>query len=116
MIKRIEKVWGHEEVLVAGPLYTLKRLVIKPGFQSSLHYHQEKDETFYIEQGIITLEVGSTLPLERYTLLPGAKFHLRPYLPHRFSNLNEDAASFLEVSTFDSPQDNFRLTESKVIE
>ena len=55
----IEKVWGTEEVVVndleAG--YCGKVLRIRPGKQSSLHYHKVKVETFLAIAGQPCIEI-----------------------------------------------------------
>jgi len=44
-LKRVDKPWGWEEVLVETPFYRVKRLMINPGHRTSLHWHRFKTET-----------------------------------------------------------------------
>jgi len=51
----ISKAWGTETTIVNNRLYCGKRFVLHKGFQSSLHYHKEKHETFFVESGKVQL-------------------------------------------------------------
>ena len=48
---KTDKPWGYEKVLILTEKYLTKELFIKEGFQTSFHYHNEKDETMYILSG-----------------------------------------------------------------
>lgn len=50
-IKRIDKPWGYEELLLEKDGFGFKRLVLKPDVVSSFHFHNEKNEIFYIDKG-----------------------------------------------------------------
>lgn len=48
---REDKPWGYEKVLIYTDKYLTKELFIREGYQTSFHYHSEKDETMYIVSG-----------------------------------------------------------------
>jgi NDP-sugar pyrophosphorylase family protein len=48
---REDKPWGYEKVLIYTDKYLTKELFLKEGYQTSFHYHEEKDETMYIVSG-----------------------------------------------------------------
>jgi NDP-sugar pyrophosphorylase family protein len=48
---KTDKPWGYEKVLILTDKYLTKELYLKEGFQTSFHYHEEKDETMYILSG-----------------------------------------------------------------
>ena len=48
---KTDKPWGYEKILVYTDKYLTKELYLKEGFQTSLHYHDKKDETMYILSG-----------------------------------------------------------------
>lgn len=48
---KTDKPWGYEKVLVYTEKYLTKELYLKEGFQTSFHYHNDKDETMYIMSG-----------------------------------------------------------------
>jgi len=49
--KHTEKPWGFEDLLLDVDGYGFKRLVIRPGKMSSYHYHNAKNEIFYVSKG-----------------------------------------------------------------
>ena len=108
-IKVVDKLWGHEEILVNEPEYCCKRLYLNPGFQCSLHYHRIKKETFIVEKGAIRLKHGEEIMvLDRYD----APRTILPNTPHRF-NAFRDPAVILEVSTHHDDEDVVRLEPSR---
>ena len=104
---RVEKAWGHELILVNNELYCAKLLILKPNWQCSLHYHSQKDETFYLLKGQCTLEFGNSQRI----LHPGDQQRIAPATKHRFSTTS--GATILEVSTHHSDSDVTRLEPSK---
>src|SRR5216684_4232866 len=57
MSKFVEKVWGSEQWLRNDDKYCMKILTLKAGYQSSLHMHKVKVETFLVVSGAVKLEV-----------------------------------------------------------
>jgi mannose-6-phosphate isomerase-like protein (cupin superfamily) len=94
------------------PGYCLKRLVIQPRAQCSLHYHAVKDETFVVEHGIVHFELDDTV----FVLNPGDSIHIPTGAWHRFGNrAYSQPASILEVSTFHDDSDSYRHEESRLL-
>ncbi len=54
-IKIVTKEWGEERWIVNRD-YCGKLLILKKGFRCSLHYHKNKDETFYVNKGKVLME------------------------------------------------------------
>jgi len=48
---RVDKPWGYEKILVRTEKYLSSEVFIYEGYQTSLHYHENKDETLYIMKG-----------------------------------------------------------------
>ena len=48
---REDKPWGYEKILINTEKYLTKELFIREGYQTSFHYHSQKDETMYIVNG-----------------------------------------------------------------
>lgn len=57
MINHVDKEWGSEDWLVNNDSYCSKFLNLKKGYQCSVHYHAIKDETFYVLEGMVELQV-----------------------------------------------------------
>lgn len=111
--KPVSKLWGWEEWIVNTPDYCGKQICIHPGFQSSLHYHLIKDETFYVIKGSVILELGD----EILRLNIGDAVRIKPEVPHRFRvHGNVGSAIFIEFSTHHDDNDVVRLEPSRRID
>ena len=47
----IKKGWGAELIIENNEMYCGKILVFNKGCKFSMHYHMNKDETWYVEEG-----------------------------------------------------------------
>ena len=112
MIRKVEKVWGHEEWIVNNRDYCGKRLVINKGYQCSIHYHERKRETFYVSEGEVLLELYEVKGVRRVrrVMKPGDTQEIISGQKHRFTGL-EDSVMF-EFSTHHEDSDSYRDTES----
>lgn len=108
--KIVPKVWGHEEWIVNNDLYCGKRLVLRNGWQCSMHRHLVKDETFYVAEGVVLLEVGNLFDIS-HTLFPGDSYRITPGTWHRFS-APAGSAVIYEFSTRHDDADVERREES----
>jgi len=94
----IDKPWGHEEVWAETDRYAGKFLVIKAGEMLSRQYHERKEETICVLDGVLVLEVGRGDAIERRELQPGESFHVTPGTVHRFCG-GAVGCRLVEVST-----------------
>jgi mannose-6-phosphate isomerase len=97
--RRIEKPWGWELIWADTDLYVGKVLFVRAGHSLSLQFHKEKDESWYVQEGRATLELGDVgqTVLNEEVIAAGACFRYRPGTVHRLTAL-EDTTIF-EVST-----------------
>jgi len=109
VIQTVQKLWGYEEILVNNEKYCAKFLYLNPGFQSSFHYHREKDETFLVLEGSCELST----PEELLVLRKGQSYRLFPGASHSFSAADGKPCVILEVSTPHKEEDVVRLSESR---
>jgi len=70
---------------------------VKKGHRLSLQYHSFKDETMFISQGRVMMEIEDGKVKRELTLEPGQSVHLPPLTRHRLQAI-EDTTLF-EVST-----------------
>lgn len=106
----VEKGWGYEEILVNKSLYCSKILHMNRGKKLSWHYHNIKDETFYVENGCVELRYGWDDDIdksERTTLCHGDTFHVPTGLRHRLIAI-ENSRVF-ETSTQHFDDDSIRV-------
>ncbi|MGV8152048.1 MAG: cupin domain-containing protein [Candidatus Nanoarchaeia archaeon] len=107
MAKEIhKKVWGSEEWLVNNEKYCSKFLNLKKGYQCSIHYHKNKDETFYVLSGKVLMELEG----DAYIMQKNESVRVLPNKKHRFSGIENSV--ILEVSTHHEEGDSYRETES----
>ncbi len=97
--RRVEKPWGWELIWAHTEAYVGKVLFVRAGQSLSLQFHREKDESWYVESGRATLELGDTgdAVLKREIVSAGACFRYRPGTVHRVTALED--TTIIEVST-----------------
>jgi mannose-6-phosphate isomerase len=97
--RRVEKPWGWELIWAVADAYVGKVLFVRAGESLSLQYHEEKDESWYIESGRARLELGDVgqEALDEDVVSAGACFRYRPGTVHRVTALED--TTILEVST-----------------
>jgi mannose-6-phosphate isomerase len=97
--RRVEKPWGWELIWADTDLYVGKVLFVKAGESLSLQFHNQKDESWYVQSGRARLELGEAGAgiLNEEVIVAGACFHYRPGTVHRVTALED--TTILEVST-----------------
>lgn len=105
----VEKGWGHELIWATNDKYCGKFLKFNKDAKFSMHFHREKDETWYVLDGKFIVEWIDTKDASIHTeeLNPGDTWRNKPLLPHRVICL--ETGSLIEVSTADSVEDNYRV-------
>ena len=72
--KYVAKGWGHELIHESNEQYCLKELHFKKkGYQSSMHFHKNKTETWIITSGSVKVEFmpGEGVEVEVFLGAPG---------------------------------------------
>ncbi len=97
--RRVEKPWGWELIWAVAEQYVGKVLFVRAGHSLSLQFHNEKDESWYVESGRAELELGEagSAVLNKEVITAGAAFRYRPGTVHRVTALED--TTILEVST-----------------
>lgn len=90
IIKFVPKSWGYEKWIANSKLYCMKHLHVVRKRKSSVHFHKLKDETFYVNSGIVLLD----------------------YLPPKLWKYDEAKSLSDYVSEWQKPQMKF-LTEER---
>lgn len=91
--ERREKPWGYERAIGTFRGVFLKELFIRKGTRSSLHYHVQKDELFYLVRGEITVVVED----QEVHMKPGDSLCISPGQPHRI--IPKEDSLILELAT-----------------
>ena len=105
----VEKGWGSESIWATNDKYCGKLMRFNTGARFSMHFHAEKDETWYVLSGKFKVICIDTLDAHRFeTILDaGDTWHNPPLSPHQLVCL--EAGTIVEVSTPDSVEDNYRV-------
>jgi len=101
-ITRVEKPWGYELHWAKTDRYVGKIIHVNAGHALSLQYHNQKDETIYLQSGKLLFEIEVGGELQKREMLPGERVHVTPKTVHsRIShakNHGKTAANLLEDS------------------
>ena len=104
------KGWGYEKWNVNKDEYCGKLLHIIKGLNCSWHYHEKKDETFYLQEGKLLVKYSEEDDIEKAVeviMERGDKFHVYRGLRHQMFAL-EDSDLF-EFSTQHFEDDSYRI-------
>lgn len=121
------KGWGFEQWLANSNLYCGKLLVVHKDLRCSIHFHKLKDETFYIQDGIIIMRVWeddsslwATGPLafleefpnrehgSEFLMEKGDRLVIPPLTPHQFIGVDAQS-TIIEISTEHFEDDSYRI-------
>lgn len=116
--KFVEKDWGSETWMANNELedYCGKILHIKEGQSSSMHYHLDKHETFYILDGQLMVDLINTSDGTQYDpiiMSKGETLEIKRGQPHQLI-AHEGDVTFFEVSTFHKDEDSYRIWKSLI--
>ena len=107
----VEKGWGHELIWATNEKYCGKLMKFNKGARFSMHFHKEKDESWYVLDGkfdLLTIDT-SDASVQKSRLETGDVWRNEPLLPHQLICLEE--GTIIEVSTPDSVEDNYRVAK-----
>ena len=94
------KPWGKEELLVKTDKYAVKRITINAGHRMSLQYHELKEETIYVLEGVLIVWKSKDMH-DHFTVMPGDTYHVKPNVIHRFGSPEQLDTTILECSTIE---------------
>ena len=108
--RRVDKPWGWELVWAEAEAYVGKLLFVRAGGSLSLQYHEQKDESWLVQEGRARLELGEVGGgLETLEIASGDAFRFRPRTVHRVTAIEDTLV--IEVST-NQLSDVVRLEDS----
>lgn len=108
----VPKGWGFEKWIVNNEKYCGKVLFFVKGKKCSYHYHEIKDETFYVQSGSIILRYSQSDDINKAThivLKKGDAFHIPVGMIHQMEAI-EDTELF-EFSTQHFDEDSYRVVK-----
>ena len=104
---RMIRPWGYYEVLASGPGYLVKRITVEPGKRTSLQWHEERDEDWFVISGFgdvdhNLLDKLAKTPhrVQRIVDIDGFRnCHIYKGRTHRLSNTGTEPLVIIEVQT-----------------
>ena len=111
MVDIIEKGWGREIIFASNNKYCGKLLVFdRAGAKGSMHFHVNKQESWYVQQGSFILNRIDPCDASVVTSVfrQGHSITNMPGYPHQLEAL-EDNSIIFEVSTEDLFNDSYRI-------
>lgn len=105
----VEKGWGSELIWASNDKYCGKLLRFNTGSKFSMHFHAQKDETWYVLNGKFIVHWIDTDDAQQHQLelRSGSTWRNKPLEPHQLECIEE--GTIIEVSTPDSVEDNYRV-------
>jgi mannose-6-phosphate isomerase-like protein (cupin superfamily) len=106
---KVQKGWGSEEIWATNDKYCGKLLHFNEGATFSMHFHANKDESWYVLSGVFEVRriLTGDAKMETTTLTAGSTWRNLPLEPHQLHCVQ--AGTIIEVSTPDSVEDNYRV-------
>ena len=115
IIQVVEKEWGSESIYCRSP-HAAKVMRLNTGYQVSLHLHGCKSETFILISGKLIVDTFDRNGNLKKIVLekPFDAITIENMVPHTFycpeGQLGHTV--FIEASTLDADDDNYRITKS----
>ncbi len=94
----VAKPWGEERIFAENDRYAGKLLLIRRGESLSYQYHERKDETIHVLDGVLGLQLERGAEAADLRLPAGETFRVAPGTRHRMYAPDGDCL-LVEVST-----------------
>ena len=105
VMKYVPKGWGYEKWIVNKEEYCGKLLFFNKGKRCSWHYHEIKDEVFYLQSGKMIVKFSDDDNIDgadQILLEPGQNFHIYTGLRHQMIALEDSELYEFSTQHFDS--------------
>ena len=105
----VPKGWGEEIIIENNEKYCGKILIFEQECKFSMHYHMNKDETWYVQKGKFVYRWVDTenADMNESILRKGDVVRQRPGQPHQLESLTY--GRIFEVSTHHEDSDSYRV-------
>src|SRR3990170_6793033 len=90
----VDKPWGKVVTYALNQPSSVRVITVEPGQETSVHYHQMRDEMW------VVLDEGLTIQIGNRTLTPGAgeEFMVAAETVHRIGNASPKRGRVLEIA------------------
>ena len=112
VVKEENKYWGYMSTLFDQDGYSIKKIFMRAGTQSSMEYHVHKKESYYIERGQLKLGLRIGRGENKSLILnAGDVVHIPVGLMHM--RMATTDTIIIEVSTTDDDNDSHIVEDGK---
>ena len=110
-LKNVTKGWGEEVWIVNNNEYCGKLLKFNSGARFSMHYHINKEETFFVSKGKLSLKSINLENAEEFTkeINAGDVVDIPRFAPHQLTALED--SEIIEFSTHHEDSDSYRIAK-----
>jgi mannose-6-phosphate isomerase-like protein (cupin superfamily) len=106
-----KKYWGRIETILSEDV-AAKRIFVAKGGQSSLEYHVEKSESYYIHSGLLRVGLRIGRAENRSIVMKaGQSYDVHPGVMHMRMGLEDTV--IVEVSTRDNDSDSYLVEDGQ---
>lgn len=93
--QRVTRPWGYYEILAEGPVFKVKRLMVKPGAKLSLQMHKHRAEHWVVVGGTAEVINGERV----FPLNVNQSTYIPQQTKHRLSNPGSEDLYIIEVQS-----------------
>lgn len=110
---QVNKDWGYELIFANKHVenYCGKILHIKKGHKFSMHFHDLKEESFYVLKGVVKISLvdinSKNGDVSSRQFNAGICIDIPRLVPHQIEALED--SDIIEVSTFHRDEDSYRI-------
>jgi len=104
----IDKPWGRVTTYALNQPSSVRVISVDPGQETSVHYHQMRDEMWVVLDPGLTLQIGNRVVEAQ----PGEEFMVSAETTHRISNRSTARGRVLEIAYgYTTEDDTLRLED-----
>jgi mannose-6-phosphate isomerase-like protein (cupin superfamily) len=90
----IDKPWGKVVTYALNQPSSVRVITVEPGQETSVHYHQMRDEMWVVLDAGLTVQIGN----RTIEATPGEEFIVSAETTHRLSNHGDVRGRVLEIA------------------
>jgi mannose-6-phosphate isomerase-like protein (cupin superfamily) len=104
----IDKPWGKVVTYALNQPSSVRVITVEPGQETSVHYHQMRDEMWVVLDAGLTVQIGN----KTVDASPGEEFMVSAETTHRISNGAGQRGRVLEIAYgYTTEDDTLRLED-----
>jgi mannose-6-phosphate isomerase-like protein (cupin superfamily) len=104
----VEKPWGKVVTYALNQPASVRVITVEPGQETSVHFHQMRDETWVVLDDDLVITVGNRVAQAR----PGDEFMVTAETVHRIANPGGSRGRVLEIAYgYTTEEDSRRLED-----